>query len=140
MAVFSLGTFTFFSCGAPGDHATGPAALQASGTILSRGGVPGACVVQTGIQTGKQFDFESLVDVATIAAATTLHGEYRAKVYTDHLKLVWQDYDYDTINQRFVVTNVGQPTIWTPAASCGGLNNGPVWLKSRWSLVASPSS
>ena len=138
MAVFSLGVFTFFSCGSPGDHATGPNALQRSGVLLTRPGVPGSCVVNHGIQTGNPFELETMVDVASVAVAKVRHGQYRDAVFNSHMQLIWQNFDYDTINQRFVVTNVGQPNIKTPTHSCGGLNGLPVWLTTRWSLIASP--
>lgn len=136
---FSLGAFNFWSCGSPGDHSVGPALLQENGIVLTRPNVPGAGIVQYGIQAGDAFEFESQVDQLTRADAITLHGLYRLVTNNTLMRLVWQDVDFDALNQRFLVRKVHPPKIHRPALTCGGIvANSTVWLTTRWTLQAMP--
>ena len=131
MAVNSIGVHLFSNLrGQPGSFANDV-------ERIIRPGVPDAAFRSMG-KRGQPFTLVSVRDVADITEGRTLFTQYLAQLDADPVALIWNDYDFASLDTLLVMPiAISLQLLQARARFVGNLigTNSQAWLEVRWELV-----
>lgn len=115
-----------------------PGRIQEEVETILLPGVDYALLRRNGLHP-RPFQMETVVDCLSGNFAEIEYTLYASTVGESAAKLVWNGFDYDSLNLRFAVTEVELLSIRRMIYICGSLRGG-VWdLRARWTGVLTPT-